>query len=235
MFRVAAEAVGEDRVTLAGPEGHHAAVVRRLRVGEPICITDGVGARGVGVVDLVERGELHIAVSQWARDTPQGPRLVAVQALAKGGRDEAAVEAMTEVGVDEIVAWSASRSIAKPTDRTSSKWQATADAAARQSRRTWWPSVTGPLGLAEVVAMVAAADVALLLHERADTTLSDIELAGTSEVLVVVGPEGGITDEEVTAMTEAGARAVRLGSTVLRSSTAGVAALSAICARTRWS
>ncbi len=234
MFRVAAAAVGETRVRLDGPEGHHAAVVRRLRTGEPICITDGAGARGVGVVDLVDRGGLEIAVSQWTQDTPERPRLVAVQALAKGGRDEAAVESMTEVGVDEIVVWSAARSIAKPTERTLPKWQTVADAASRQARRTWWPTVVGPLGLSDVVSKVGAADVALLLHESADTSLWGIDLAGSSELLVVIGPEGGITDEEARAMTDAGAHAVRLGSTVLRSSTAGVAALAAICSRTRW-
>lgn len=234
MFRVASDAVGAALVTLDGPEGHHAATVRRLGVGEDLWLTDGLGTRGVGAVEAVRRGELDVRVTDWATDDPPVPRLVAVQALAKGGRDEAAVEAMTELGVDEIVAWCASRSIAKPTDRTAAKWQSTADAAARQSRRTWWPRVTGTISAKDVAARVAQADVGLVLHEAATVSLSGVDLAGAREVLIVVGPEGGITEDELAAMTDAGARPVKLGTTVLRSSTAGVAALSAICARTRW-
>ncbi|MGN6474241.1 MAG: 16S rRNA (uracil(1498)-N(3))-methyltransferase [Mycobacteriales bacterium] len=234
MFRAPSGAPLVGHITLDGPEGHHAADVRRIRVGETIWLTDGAGARCEGVVDVVRRGGLDVTVTGVVEEPAPSPRLVAVQALAKGGRDEAAVAAMTEVGVDEIVAWSASRSIAKATERTAAKWQATADAAARQARRTWWPTVVGPLGLSDVVSKVAAADVALLLHESAEELFVDIDLAGVREVLIVVGPEGGITDDEALAMTDAGAHAVRLGSTVLRSSTAGVAALAAICSRTRW-
>jgi 16S rRNA (uracil1498-N3)-methyltransferase len=235
MFRVAPDVIGADRVTLDGPEGHHAADVRRLRVGEQLWLTDGSGARGWGTVQEAKRGQLEVAVSNWARDDVQLPRLVVFQALAKGGRDEDAVEAMTEVGVDEIVGWSASRSIAKWTDRTATKWQSTADAAAKQARRSWWPEISGPATTADIAKRIADVDVAVVLHEAATTSLAGVELEGAREVLMVVGAEGGITDEELEAMTTVGGHAVRLGASVLRSSTAGVAGLSAICARTRWS
>jgi 16S rRNA (uracil1498-N3)-methyltransferase len=157
-----------------------------------------------------------------------------VQALAKGGRDEDAVESMTEVGVDEVLGWSASRSVAKWTDRSQAKWQSTADAAARQSRRSWWPIVDGPLSTAAVAKRLAEATLAVVLHESAADQLAAIAVPTSGEIVVVVGPEGGIAESELTAYQEAGARLVRLGDTVLRSSTAGVAALSAICAQTRW-
>jgi 16S rRNA (uracil1498-N3)-methyltransferase len=160
--------------------------------------------------------------------------LVVVQALAKGGRDEDAVEAMTEVGVDDVVGWSASRSVAKWTERTGPKWQTTAGAAARQARRSWWPTVAGPLSTAEVATRLAAADLGLVLHEDATQSLASVAVPDSGEIVLVVGPEGGINDQELAAFSAAGAATVRLGETVLRSSTAGVAALSVVAARTRW-
>jgi 16S rRNA (uracil1498-N3)-methyltransferase len=175
-----------------------------------------------------------VTITEWVTEPAPALRLVVVQALAKGGRDEDAVESMTEIGVDEVIGWSASRSVAKWTERTAAKWQSTAGAAARQSRRSWWPSVVGPLSTSEVATRLSAATLALVLHESASEQLSAIDLPMSGEIVVVVGPEGGISDEELASFQAAGADVVRLGDTVLRSSTAGVAALSAICARTRW-
>lgn len=235
MFRAPAGAAHIGRTTLDGPEGRHAADVRRLRTGEAIWLTDGDGTRWEGVVAEVRRGSLDVDIARIVNEEALSPRLVVIQALAKGGRDEDAVEAMTEVGVDEIVGWAASRSIAKWTDRTGAKWQATADAAAKQARRSRWPQVTGPATTADVANRIAEVDVAVVLHESATASLAEVDLGSAREVLVVVGPEGGIIDDELEVMTSAGAHAVKLGASVLRSSTAGVAALSAICARTRWS
>lgn len=183
----------------------------------------------------VRRGELDAEVERVVHEPPPQPRLVVVQALAKGGRDEDAVEAMTEIGVDEIIGWSAARSVAKWADRTGTKWQSTADSAARQSRRNWWPTITGPMSTPEVAQRLAGASLALVLHEDAVESIAAVEIPGDGEVVVVVGPEGGITDDELSAFAAAGAHDARLGTTVLRSSTAGVVALAAICARTRWS
>ncbi|HVW81315.1 MAG TPA: 16S rRNA (uracil(1498)-N(3))-methyltransferase [Mycobacteriales bacterium] len=234
VFRVPDTAARDGVITLDGPEGHHAADVRRLRVGEPIWITDGRGTRWECTVASVRRGALDATVVRVVDQPQPQPRLVVVQALAKGGRDEDAVEAMTEIGVDEILGWSASRSVAKWTDRTQAKWQSTADAASRQSRRTWWPVVAGPLSTSEVASRLGAADLAIVLHESAYHRLSASALPDAGEVVLVVGPEGGITDDELSAFRDAGAASARLGDTVLRSSTAGIAALSAICAQTRW-
>jgi 16S rRNA (uracil1498-N3)-methyltransferase len=227
-------AVRQSVVTLSGPEGHHAADVRRLRVGEAVWLSDGLGARWECAVSAVRKGALDVTVERLVHEPAVMPRLVVVQALAKGGRDEDAVESMTEIGVDEVIGWSASRSVAKWTDRTAAKWQSTADAAARQSRRSWWPIVVGPLSTGEVAARLSDAALALVLHESANDQLSAVEMPESGEVAIVVGPEGGISDDELVIFQAAGAQVVRLGDTVLRSSTAGVAALSAICAQTRW-
>ena len=226
-------AVGEV-VGLDGPEGRHAADVRRLRSGERVTLTDGRGASVTGRVVAVRQGGLDVAVEDTVVHPPRLPRLVVAQALAKGGRDEDAVEAMTEIGVDEVIGWAASRSIARWTDRTSRRWSATIEAAAKQSRRVWWPAASGPVTTAELADRCRDAGQALILHEAATESLAELAFDSTDDVLLVVGPEGGITDDELAAFRAAGAVAVRLGVEVLRSSTAGVAALAAICADSRW-
>jgi 16S rRNA (uracil1498-N3)-methyltransferase len=223
-----------DTVVLDGDEGRHAADVRRLRVGEPIDVSDGFGALVHGEVAEVGRGRLTLSVLSRVSVPRREPVFVVVQALAKGGRDEDAIEAMTEVGVDEVIGWQSSRSVAKWTDRTATKWTATVRAAAKQSRSPWVPAVTGPASTGEVAERLRAAAVSAVLHERADRPLMSVDLPDAGEVIVVVGPEGGIAPEELDAFTAAGAIVCRLGDTVLRSSTAGVAGLSVLSAKSRW-
>jgi 16S rRNA (uracil1498-N3)-methyltransferase len=227
-------ATAGDLIELGGEEGRHAADVRRLRVGEPVALTDGAGLVVRGAVTEVRRGELSIEVKDRVNVTRPTPGLTVVQALARGGRDEQAVEAMTEVGVDHVVGWEASRGIARWTDRTQAKWESTARAAAKQSRRAWWPQISGPVTTAQVAALCGAAGIAVVLHEQSTEPLAALPLGGAADVLVVVGPEGGMADDELAVLREAGGQVVRLGRTVLRSSTAGVAALAVICAATRW-
>jgi 16S rRNA (uracil1498-N3)-methyltransferase len=227
-----------DVLTLGGDEGRHAADVRRLRVGEPIDLTDGAGVLLHAVVAEVRRGELSAEVQQRVQVPAPVPRLTVVQALARRGRDEQAVEAMTEVGVDHVVGWEAARNVARWTDRTQAKWTATSRAAAKQARRAWWPEISGPATTAEVADICFAADLAVVLHESASAPLAGFTLptgkVSVVEVVVVVGPEGGISADELAVLAAANGHVVRLGDTVLRSSTAGVAALSVICAATRW-
>jgi 16S rRNA (uracil1498-N3)-methyltransferase len=227
-------AAAGDLIELDGDEGRHAADVRRLRVGELVALTDGAGLVIRASVAEVRRGELTVEVKDRVNVTRPAPRLTVVQALARGGRDELAVEVMTEVGVDQVVGWEASRSIARWTDRTQVKWESTVRAAAKQSRRAWWPEVSGPVTTAEVAALCGSAGLAVVLHEEASEPLATLPLASAADLLVVVGPEGGIADDELAVLREAGGQVVRLGRTVLRSSTAGVAALAVICAATRW-
>jgi 16S rRNA (uracil1498-N3)-methyltransferase len=211
-----------DRVQLDGDEGRHASDVRRLRVGEPIDLTDGAGTVVHASVAEVHRGGLVAEVTSLQSVERPGPRLTVVQAPAKGGRDEQAVEAMTEIGVDEVVGWSSERCIARWTDRTA------------ESRRAWWPAVSGPATTEAVAALCRSADLAVVLHEAAVDPLAGLAVPAGGEIVVVVGPEGGITERELAMLGAAGARVVRLGDTVLRASTAGAAALAVLCAATRW-
>jgi len=184
------------------------------------------------VVATVARGAVSVDVVRRREVAQPAPRFVVVQALAKGGRDEDAVESMTELGVDEVVAWSARRVVAKWTPRTQARWEAAARAATKQARRAWVPVVSGPATTAQVADRLRGAALAIVLHESATRPLP--ASPATGEVVVVVGPEGGIDDEELAAFEAAGATACRLGDNVLRASTAGVAALSVLSAATRW-
>ncbi|HEY2794084.1 MAG TPA: 16S rRNA (uracil(1498)-N(3))-methyltransferase [Micromonosporaceae bacterium] len=225
----------EDEFVLDGPEGHHAADVQRLRIGERLLLGDGVGGTASAEVKAVGKGTLTVIITSREYAQPPTPRLVVAQGIPKGDRGELAVQAMTEVGVDEIVPWSATRCVtvwrgdrgAKARD----KWAATAREAAKQARRAWLPMVAP----AAVGTTALAPRVTFVLHEEAAEPLSAVEVPSEAEIVLVVGPEGGITDEEVAAFTAAGARTVRLGANVLRTSTAGVAALSILATRlNRW-
>jgi 16S rRNA (uracil1498-N3)-methyltransferase len=228
-----------DTVTLDGPEGRHAATVQRLRVGERVVLTDGRGTSAPGGVLTVGRDLLQVLVSDVTADPAPEPRLTVVQALAKGDRGELAVSTMTEVGVDRVVPWAASRCVVRweeaRGDKALDKWRTTGREAAKQSRRSWFPDVTEMATTAEVADRLCAADVAVVLHEEARDPVSALELPTSGEVVVVVGPEGGISPEELALFAETGAGAYRLGPTVLRTSTAGPAALAVLLGKTvRW-
>lgn len=230
-----------DSLVLSGPEGHHAANVQRLRVGERLLLSDGRGGIATAEVRGVGRGTLDCAITERSYVEPPNPRLVVVQGIAKGDRGELAVQAMTEVGVDEIVPWAAARSVAQWRGdrgaRSREKWVATAREAAKQARRAWLPTIAGgpDESTAAVADRLSRAAVGLVLHEEARTPLSAVELPTSGEVVLVVGPEGGIAPAELDAFQRAGGVAVRLGDNVLRTSTAGVAALAALSVRLgRW-
>jgi 16S rRNA (uracil1498-N3)-methyltransferase len=220
------------QLLLTGDEGRHAAVVRRLRSGEVIMIGDGRG-RGVrAVVVEVRKSGLVVEVADHLT-VPEGPRcLVAAQALAKGDRSELAVEMMTEMGVSEIVPWQATRSIVRWSEeraaRSLTRWRSTAREAAKQSRRLNVPQVSELVTTRRLAQRVTKADLSLLLHEEADESITDVDLPTAGTVLIIIGPEGGISDDEVGQLTRAGARPVSISDGVLRTSTAGVVALAAL-------
>jgi 16S rRNA (uracil1498-N3)-methyltransferase len=225
-------------VTVDGAEGRHAVTVTRLGVGEPVVLTDGLGRRGTGVVTGTGKDTLHVEVADVVAEPEPSPRLVVVQALPKGDRGELAVETMTEVGVDVIVPWAAARCVTRWRDargaKALGKWRTSASAAAKQSRRSRFPEVTEPASTSDVTQLLAGAAAAVVLHEEATAPLAGLDVPAVGDVVVVVGPEGGVTTQELAEFRDAGATAYRLGDTVLRTSTAGTAALAVLFARTRW-
>ena len=228
-----------DLVEVEGDEAHHAVAVRRLRAGEPLALTDGAGTTVTGVVSTTGKRRLTVQVEHVATSPEPEPRLTVVQALPKGERGELAVEVLTEVGVATVVPWAAARSVAvwrgERAEKSLARWRATAREAAKQSRRPWFPRVEQMATTDQACALVGAADLAVVLHEDAVASFASLEVPVSGSVVVVVGPEGGLTDDEVAAFAAAGAHAVRLGDEVLRTSTAGVVAVAALLSRTaRW-
>lgn len=234
---VAAVDVG-DIAVLAGPEGRHAATVRRIGPGESVQFVDGTGRRITGTVQAAGREDLRVVVERVEVEPSATPRFVLVQALAKGDRDDQAVEAAVELGADAIVPWQAQRSIVQwrgeRGERARRKWVDTVRSATKQSRRARLAEVADVVDLRRLTALVAASSAAYVLHEEAREPLAGQHLPEEGDVLVIVGPEGGITPTELDGLRSAGARVVRLGSTVLRSSSAGPAALAVLSAGSRW-
>jgi 16S rRNA (uracil1498-N3)-methyltransferase len=234
LFFVDSDSLATGTVVIGGDEARHAVDVRRVRAGEALLIGDGAGRVADAVAVSARRGELVVEVGDVRNEPQPRPRLVVAQGLAKGGRDTDAVEAMTEVGVDAVIGWQAERSVARWTDRTHARWLSTARSAAKQSRRAWVPEVNGPLSTGQLAERLAHVALAVVLHEQATEPLVAVPLPDEGEVLLVVGPEGGIGADELAVLTDAGARACRLGPGVLRTSTAGVAAISVLSAMRRW-
>ncbi|MFF8836813.1 16S rRNA (uracil(1498)-N(3))-methyltransferase [Streptomyces sp. NPDC015130] len=229
---------------LDGPEGRHAVSVKRLNPGEDVVLTDGRGRWADCVVSAAEgKDRLTVELSTVHEDPAEEPHVTVVQALPKGDRGELAVETMTETGVDAIVPWAAARCITQwKGDRglkALAKWRSTAREAGKQSRRTRFPEVADLMTTKQVAALLAAADFAGVLHEdreHGSDALATVELPAKGSIVLVVGPEGGVSPDELAAFEAAGAKPYRLGRSVLRTSTAGTAATALVLARTgRWS
>lgn len=224
-----------EAVTLGGAEAHHAATVRRVRAGEEVTVGDGAGAWLTGVCETVSPREVVVRVTA-RRDVPSSsPRLVLAQALAKGDRDELAVQAATELGIDEVVPWQAARSVSRwegtKAEKGRARWEGIVREAAKQSHRAWIPVVT-PLTATVGLAPRAGGSLMVVLDPAADQALTALtgRLRAASEIVLVVGPEGGIAPEELERLSASGAQRARLGPEVLRTSTAGPAALAVIAA-----
>jgi 16S rRNA (uracil1498-N3)-methyltransferase len=239
LFLVDGDRLRADRVLLDGPEGHHAATVRRLGPGKRLRLADGDGLVCDCIVAEARRDVLELDVVDRYELPPPEPRLVVVQALPKGDRGELAVEVMTEAGADAIVPWAAARCIAHwkgpRGEKTLGRWRAHAREAAKQARRARVPKVAALASTREVIRLLSGAALGLVLHEEGSAALAGVEVPPSGDVVVVVGPEGGIATEEVHAFSAAGALVCRIGPEVLRTSTAGVVALSVLQAKTeRW-
>jgi 16S rRNA (uracil1498-N3)-methyltransferase len=227
-----------EELLVDGAEGRHAVDVLRLTPGESVRVGDGRGTVVDGEVAAAGPEGLRVRVSARHEVPPPALQMVLVQALPKGERGPLAVELATELGVDRIVPWAAARCVTRwREDRAAkgvAKWRAAARAASKQSRRPRVPEVTDVMTTRQVCGALADVDLALVLHEQARHPLSRVDLPTEGAIAVIVGPEGGLTDGEVVALSAAGARPVRLGPEVLRTSTAGAATLAALSVRTRW-
>ncbi|MDR7300916.1 16S rRNA (uracil(1498)-N(3))-methyltransferase [Haloactinomyces albus] len=227
--------------TLDGPEGKHAATVRRLRAGEHLQLSDGRGGFARCAVLETGRDMLRLAVEHTWHVPAPNLRVRLAQALIKGERGELAVELATEAGVDAVTPWRAGRSVAKWDDgprgaKALGRWRNAAAQSAKQARRPWVPEVDEPRGTRELAELVRQVDAAVVLHEAAEASLPEVKLPEEGELVVVVGPEGGVSADELATLSAAGAQPVRLGPSVLRASTAAAVALGALGVLTdRWS
>jgi 16S rRNA (uracil1498-N3)-methyltransferase len=224
--------------TLDGDEGRHAATVKRMRDGEVIHLCDGQGTRAIATVVKVHKHSLDLSIDQFTFEEAPEPRFVVVQALAKGERAELAVEMLTEVGADAIIPWRAEHSIGKwdSVDKGLEKWRRTSRESAKQSRRAWIPEISNLKATAEVCELMTQAQSVFVLHESADQALAACAIREQGTIMIVVGPEGGISPSELAAFSQAGARIVHMGASVMRTSTAGAIAVGGLLMRSqRWS
>lgn len=223
-----------DLVLLAGPEGKHAASVRRMRVGEGIQLGDGKGLRVRGEVAEVAANSLKVRVVSVSQEPQPENKLTLIQALAKGDRDELAVQAATELGAWSIVPWQSDRSISKwegpKVQKGVDRWQTIVGEATKQSLRSFEPIVQAPVSSKQLVEMVKEFDMVLVLDPTAALGLGSLSLTGNTAA-VIVGPEGGINETELQEFEAAGAVRVNMGEPILRTSTAGIAAIALLQAK----
>ena len=223
------------RVRVTGDEARHAVTVARVRLGERIAIGDGSGFVAWGAVVAASAGELAIEVDEVRHDPEPEPALWLAQALAKGDRDELAIQAATELGAAGVIPWAAERSVSRWEGAKAAKgrerWAAIVREASKQAIRSRIPDVAA---LASTADLAALPGVVLVLDPLGELALTELPL-GEERITLVVGPEGGIAPREFETLVAAGAVRVRLGSEVLRTSTAGPAALAVLNARIgRW-
>lgn len=218
-------------VVIEGDEAHHASAAARIKVGERVHVTNGKGRRAeVEILDINKRniGARIIHLHDFPRPTTT---LTVIQALTKGDRARETIELLTEGGVEKIVPWSASRSIGqwKEEKDALSKWRSWAREATKQSRRSWIPEIVDLASTAQIKEMIEDAELSLVFHESAEQKISEVlHVKPPKELIVIIGPEGGISDDEAALFASAGAQVVSMGTPVFRSAHAGVAALAAI-------
>ena len=207
-------------------DAHHAIKVLRISAGEIFNLSDGKGAWSRVSVTNVNKKSMSVKVLETGFEDALTEQFTIIQAIPKGDRIKESIELSTEGGVDRIVMWKSARSIGRA-DEKIEKLQQTAREASKQSRRYRIPAVTGVITTESVVDEIAKADLALVFHESATMRISQVVKPGAKKVVIIIGPEGGLTDEEVETFAAAGAKVVLMGRPILRSAHAGLAALAA--------
>lgn len=208
-------------------DAHHAIKVLRIAAGEIFNLSDGKGSWSRVSVDNVNKKSMTVTVLETGFEEALVQHFTIVQAIPKGDRIKESIEMCTEGGADRIVMWKAARSIGRA-DEKIEKLQNTAREASKQSRRFRIPEVAGVATTEDIIDEIAKVDLALVFHESATTTISQVAVPGVTKVAIIIGPEGGLTDEEVTTFAAAGAKVVLMGRPILRSAHAGLAALAAV-------
>jgi 16S rRNA (uracil1498-N3)-methyltransferase len=219
------------KITVSGDEAHHAITVTRLGVGERVALSDGSGAWAIGEISSADKKSFTVEVSERGVQEQRRPLLTVVQALPKSDRVKEAIELIVEAGADRIIPWAAARSISKWQGDSQSKWQTTSMTAAKQSRRYFIPQVLDVHTAKELTSLFSTSTRALVLHEEGAQPISSVLTPADAvheEIFLVIGPEGGITPDEIQLFQSAGAEEVRLGEPILRSAHAAIAGLAAV-------
>ena len=220
-----------ETITVIGDEAHHAVKVVRIQIGEELLLADGTGAWARGAVESTGKSTFTIKVLERGPASEAGVELIVVQALMKSERAKEAIELLTVAGVSRIIPWQSERSIAKWQDDLSEKWRSTSMAAAKQSRRFTLPQIEPPISTSQIAQRYGSPSNLFILHEAATLKISQaVKDIGVGPIVLVVGPEGGLTAEELATLGTSGGKIVLLGEQVFRSAHAGFAALSAISA-----
>lgn len=212
--------------TFVGEDAHHAINVLRIKEGERFALTDGRGHWAHVTAHGIGKREMVCHVDEIGFDKPLTVQFTVIQALPKSDRMRESLELLTEGGVDRIVPWQAERSIGKGDNVE--KWKVTLREATKQSRRTYIPEITDVVDLSGVLAEIKQADTAIAFHQESAQKLSDVFNTSAHRICIIIGPEGGLTDGEIQALTSAGAQVALMGRPVLRTAHAGLAALSAV-------
>ena len=224
-----------NQIEVDGDEAHHGVNVLRLKTSEEVKISDGVGNWGVGTVSQVNKKSFTVEILDRGFEPTSKQRVVVVQAILKNDANKEAVDFLTQVGADEIIPWQSQHSIGKFDDKSLSKWQSAARESSRQSRRVRIPVISNAYSTENLISKIKGLQNIFVLHESAENRLSQIEINQEADVILIVGPEGGLSEIEVNTFVDAGAKIVRLGESVLRATNAGAAAASVVMSRTgKW-
>ena len=210
---------------LTGDNAHHADRVLRMKVGEQLLLSDGNGSWAKAEITSISKNEIAMNVIESGHESKSDMEISVLQAITKNDRAKEAVELLTAAGVSNIYPWQATRSIGKESD----KWQVAAVEASKQSRRFHIPKVLDKVDTKEAIALFSEFDQILICHESAEEKISEV-VKTTKKTLIVIGPEGGITESELSEFSSAGGKIIKLGRPVLRSAHAGIAAISAVSA-----
>jgi 16S rRNA (uracil1498-N3)-methyltransferase len=223
------------QIEVDGDEAHHGVNVLRLKQSEEVKISDGAGNWGIGKVSQLSKKSFTVEISTHGFEPASKQQVVVIQAILKNDANKEAVDFLTQVGVDEIIPWQSQHSIGKIDDKSLSKWQTVARESSRQSRRVRIPVIANTHSTESLISKVKDLQNIFVLHESAQNRLSQIEINQEADVVLIVGPEGGLSEIEVNSFVAAGAKVVRLGESVLRAANAGAAAASVVMSRTgKW-